>query len=179
MKNNENQKGRLPNHSDLVELNTKSYIPSGLHLSGYKQESENRAYGAAYFQLNQKRIQFRVGKITPIKIGQFIAFYKRQQNGVVSPYDMTDPFDFLIVSARSLNYFGQYIFPKAVLVERGVVSENRLRGKMAFRLYPPWDIPQNPQAKRSQEWQLPYFLNMPSKGGIDCQRIKEWILNHR
>ena len=160
-------------HPDLLELFEKVYNPCGLDFSGYKKTFTNRAYGAANFLLNKQQIEFRIGKVTPIKIGHFIGFYKRLPNKSVLPYDVIDPFDFLIVSTRKAHHFGQFIFPKSILRNKGIVSEKGWKGKMAFRLYPPWDIAKNSQAKRSQEWQLPYFLSIDPKVRIDCQKVKK------
>ena len=55
-----------------------------------------------------------MGKVTQVKIGHFIGFYKRSPNKSVLPYDVTDPFDFLIVSTFRAHHFGQFIFPKSI-----------------------------------------------------------------
>jgi hypothetical protein len=59
---------------------------------------------------------------------------------------------------RAENHFGQFVFPKAVLGEKGIVSCNGKEGKRAMRIYPPWDIADNSQAKKTQAWQLQYFI---------------------
>lgn len=60
-------------------------------------ESESIAYGAYMFKLNSMNVRFRVAKITPTKIGQFVTLWKRIGNGSIQPYDIVDSIDFFIV----------------------------------------------------------------------------------
>jgi hypothetical protein len=46
-----------------------------------------------------------------------------------------------------------------VLCERGVISSHAKEGKRAIRIYPPWDKVDNSQAKKTQFWQLQYFID--------------------
>lgn len=87
------------------------------------------------------------------------------------PYDLADPVDFFIVSARYEEHFGQFIFPKTILFDKGILSKDRMGGKRAFRIYPPWDITDSRQAKASQTWQLKYFLDIPANKIVDTNRI--------
>ena len=89
-----------------------------------KTESESADYGASEFTIKHRSIKFRVGKITPTKVGQFVTFWKRIGEGPILPYEFTNSFDFLVVSVRGENHFGQFVFPKAVLCEKGIVSCN-------------------------------------------------------
>ncbi|PES70002.1 hypothetical protein CN507_09175 [Bacillus cereus] len=75
------------------------------------------------FQLNNRSIRFRVSKITPNKIGQFI-------------------------------------FPKEILLKEKILKTQNQKGKMAMRVYPIWDKPVSNQAKKSQRWQLQYFVDL-------------------
>ena len=70
------------------------------------------------------------------------------------PHDLEDPFDFFVVSVRHGKSFGQFVFPKAVLCEKGIVSKEGLGGKRAMRIYPPWDITESRQANKTQTWQM-------------------------
>ena len=158
-------------HPDLLIASDFAYKPSGLVLENLKLEDESEDYGAAEFTLNNQSVKFRVGKITPTKIGQFVTFWKRIGKGPIQPYDLNDSFDFLVVSARAENHFGQFVFPKAVLYERGIVSSTEKEGKRAMRIYPPWDIADNSQAKRTQAWQLQYFIEF-SELDFNLARIR-------
>jgi hypothetical protein len=44
--------------------------------------------------------------------------------------------------------------------EKGIVSKERAGGKGAMRIYPPWDVTDSAQAKKTQAWQLIYFFDI-------------------
>jgi hypothetical protein len=136
------------------------FIPKeGEAIHDVVQEVESKEYGAFDFRYHQYRIKFRIGKITPTKIGQFTTLWKRIGKGPIMPFDEEDPFDFLIIRTQSANQSGQFIFPKALLCEKGIVSSKQKgEGKRAMRIYPPWDITNNKQAQKTQSWQVPYFF---------------------
>lgn len=87
------------------------------------------------------------------------------------PYDFNDSFDFLVVSVRAENHLGQFVFPKTVLCEKGVVSCNGKKGKRAIQVYPPWDKTDNSRAKKTQIWQLQYFIKF-SEHNFDFSRMR-------
>ena len=158
-------------HPDLLLAEELIYKPSGLVLENLKIEDEGVDYGAAEFTINNHSIKFRVGKITSTKVGQFVTFWKRIGKGPILPYDFNDSFDFLMVSARAENHFGQFVFPKAVLCENGIISSSEKEGKRAMRIYPPWDKADNSQAKQTQAWQLQYFIKF-SEQDFNLARIR-------
>jgi hypothetical protein len=123
-------------------------------------EAESKEYGANSFTINGKSVKFRVAKTTPTKIGQFVTLWKRIENGPIAPFHIDDDIDFFIVSCRKENHLGQFIFPKTVLHEKGVLSNDIKEGKRAIRVYPPWDITTSKQAEKTQQWQLNYFLTI-------------------
>jgi hypothetical protein len=122
---------------------------------------ENKEYGACKFVLNNLNVQFRVAKITPTKIGQFVTFWKRIGRGPIMPYDVADPFDLLVVVVRKNEQLGYFIFPKDLLVKKDIISKNGRGGERAMRVYPPWDVTDNKQSKETQKWQLTYFFIYP------------------
>jgi hypothetical protein len=136
-----------------------AYTPAGLLIQGLAAEQENQAYNAHTFTIDRHHIKFRSAKITPIKIGQFVAFYTRK-NGLCVPYDEADDFDFLIVSTRAGAQLGHFIFPKSLLLEKGILAKKGKAGKRALRVYPPWDKPTSKSAHATQQWQLPYFVTI-------------------
>ena len=93
-------------YPDLLEVQEIVYEPNKMVMTQYVQESESQKYGACDFNLNNHRIKFRIAKITPGKIGQFVTLWKRIESGPILPFDLTDPFDFVIVSVRSSQQFG-------------------------------------------------------------------------
>ena len=106
------------------------------------------------------------------KTGQFVTFWKRIGKGPILSYDFDDPFDLFVVSVRDADHFGQFVFPKTVLCEREIISKNEVGGKRAMRVYPPWDAVDNQQAKRTQAWQLKYFINTSENVNIDFERVR-------
>jgi hypothetical protein len=159
-------------HQDLIEVKNFVYNPSSFVCSEPLREEESAEYGAYVFKLNNFSVRFRVAKITPAKIGQFVTLWKRLHNGPIQPYDDSDLVDFFIINTRKEERFGQFIFPKSVLSQRGVFSINGKGGKRAIRVYPPWGITISRQAKKTQQWQLEYFLEIPENGDIDIDRAK-------
>ena len=93
-------------------------------LTNYIHNKESETYGACSFLLNGHFIQYRISKSTPIKIGQFVAVWKRNQDGLVVPFEISDDIDFIIIVSRSDANFGLFIFPKSVLVKKGIITSN-------------------------------------------------------
>ncbi len=160
--------------TDLMSAQELAYEPIGLTYSNLLHETESEEYRACSFDLGQKCIKFRVAKITPKKVGQFVTFWKRVGNGPIMPYDVNDTFHFLIVSVRSGNNLGQFIFPKNVLLQKGLLSKDGRGGKRAMRVYPAWDVADNVQAKKTQAWQLLYFVEI--KPVLDKVKIQKLFL---
>lgn len=152
---------------DLLLAQKLIYEPSGLVIKDFRLETESTEYCAAEFEMNDRCIKYRMGKITPTKIGQFVTLWKRIDKGPITPYEVEDLFDLFVISAHNTTHFGQFIFPKAVLCEKGVLSKNKEGGKRAMRIYPPWDKADNPQAKKTQAWQLPYFFEINQNFSLD------------
>ncbi|MFI5205624.1 MAG: MepB family protein [Candidatus Paceibacterales bacterium] len=147
-------------HPDLAIAQKLAYEPNGLHCGALIQEPESHDYGACEFKMNGHSIKFRAAKITPTKVGQFVTLWKRIGNGPIMPFDMADQIDVFVISARKDNHLGQFIFPKELLLQKGFVSKYGKGGKRAMRVYPPWDITDSSQAKKTQNWQLLYFVEI-------------------
>jgi hypothetical protein len=158
--------------SHLLEIIERLYKPCGFSASFVTEEAEGAAYGASTFHLNQYQIKFRIAKITPTKIGQFVTLWKRNSAGVTCPFDHSDLIDIVVISTRYKNLFGQFVFPRNVLIEKGIISTKTREGKRGFRVYPPWDKAANKQALKTQNWQLNYFLAISEKGSVDYARAQ-------
>lgn len=78
------------------------------------------------------------------------------------------------MSVRNADHLGQFIFPNGVLFKRGFVSKDEKGGKRAMRVYPPWHITDNRQAKETQAWQLEYFIIIQPT--IDSARVKQLFI---
>lgn len=124
-------------------------------------EKESQEYCAAQFELNNSKIIFRKAKITPTKIGQFVTLWKRIEEKPIQPYSSTDYFDLVVINCETPSSFGQFVFSKTVLEEKGYLQSQSKKGKLGFRVYPSWDKTENKQAQQTQNWQLNYFTEIP------------------
>lgn len=60
---------------------------------------------------------------------------------------------------------------KEKLFKQSILISSSTKGKMALRVYPSWDIPTSNQATKTQEWQLPYFVDMSDPGKLDIEKL--------
>jgi len=86
--------------NELKTFKNLIYDDCGLNLTNLKLSTESLAYGACSFELNNKKIQYRVSKITPLKSGQFVTIWKRNKDGITEPFDISDDLDFIIITAK-------------------------------------------------------------------------------
>ena len=149
--------------ADLILAKELLYNVCNLECSQPEAEAESAEYSAYRFKINNKSICYRLAKTTPTKNGQFVTLWKRNNKGIIEPFDFSDIIDFVIVSVQKENNFGQFIFPKSVLLDKGIFSTSKKEGKRATRVYPSWDITKSKQAQKTQEWQLNYFLDLSDK----------------
>lgn len=131
-----------------------------LDSNGAAPELENKEYFAWEFTIYGYIIKFRVAKTTPKKIGEFVAFYKRNICGTIVPYDVADGIDFLIIRTQNDHQLGYFIVPTCALYAKGILSKDQIGGKRALRVYPPWSLADNRQAQETQAWQLKYFFEI-------------------
>ncbi|MFJ8854362.1 MepB family protein [Streptomyces sp. NPDC102437] len=160
-------------HAELLAAKALVYDPSGLVCTRPVPEAESAEYGAHEFTVDGSAVRFRVARTTPAKAGQFVTVWKRSAGGgPIRPYDSGDPVDLFVISTRDTGGFGQFVFPRAVLRERDIVSTDGAGGKRAFRVYPPWVATTSRQAGRTQEWQAEHFLPVPDGGAADPDRCR-------
>lgn len=157
--------------NNLKQIKAEVYEKSGLKMSDFKTETESKEYDACRFELNGRKIISRNSKITPKKVGQFVTFWKRNGNSPIEPFEENDQIDFYAVNVRTENEFGQFVFPKSVLIKKGIISTEKKDGKRAFRVYPSWENVNNKQAERTQKWQLDYFYEI--NNSTDLRRVEE------
>ena len=144
----------------LQKIRAEVYDKCSLKMSDFEIEAESKEYNACRFGLNGSVVLNRNAKITPKKVGQFVTFWKRKGNGPIEPYNEADQIDFYTVNVKTETEFGQFVFPKSVLIAKGIISTKEKEGKRAFRVYPKWDVAKNKQAIRTQKWQLNYFYEL-------------------
>ena len=160
-----------------LELINKSVFKScGLELTSLELEKESHEYFAHNFKLNNLGVKFRIAKVTPTKIGQFVTLWQRNDKGIMEPFSLQSNFDFCIIAVRKEANLGIFIFSKSVLYEHQVLSDNTRDGKRAIRVYPTWDKTTNKQAQKTQQWQSRYFIDLSENIQFDLEKAKG-ILN--
>jgi hypothetical protein len=162
--------------SDLLKAKERIFDPCDFDYTQPKIESESTEYGACTFSINGLSVRYRLAKITPTKIGQFVTLWRRNSKGITQPFESTDELDLAVISTRYRERLGQFVFPKTVLLAKGIISGPQKEGKRGFRVYPPWNITTNKQAQKTQEWQLAYFFEIKNEGIIELQRAKALYL---
>ncbi|WP_026675659.1 MepB family protein [Alkalihalobacterium bogoriense] len=162
----------------LSYVNKNFYEPSGFVIKAIREEVQNSDYGAGTFQLNSISVRFRVAKKTPTKIGQFVAFWEKDKNNKNQAFSFEKATDLLVINTfTSKNNFGQFIFPKEVLVKQNILKTNNTKGKMAIRVYPSWEKPTSKQAIETQKWQLEYFIEMTNPNHLSVQELVKLYFN--
>ena len=73
--------------------------------------------------------------------------------------------------------YGQFVFPKEVLLKQNILKTSKTKGKMAIRVYPSWDIPTSKQAIATQKWQLPYFISIDDTNGLPINKLLKLYSN--
>lgn len=141
-------------------LKSDFFATNGFVLTNLVKAPESKEYAASRFKLNDKTIIYRESKITPKKVGQFVTCWKRNTEGVTTPFDETDLIDFYLIYALSENQSGLFVLPKTVLIQKGILSTILKDGKRGFRVYPSWDKPLSKQARKTQVWQAKYFVDL-------------------
>lgn len=164
-------------------LLSKGYeLTSPVVLDRYPQSSK---YEALEFSINGKKVLYRKGKVTPDRPGNFLSIWKRPDensadSGTNIPYQEYDlDYLFVEVSDGETSKRGMYIFPLAVLINKGIVTSDKAKGKMAFRVFRPWTSSRgelkskvfSDSAKKTQRWQSDYFLWIEGNGIVDFDKF--------
>jgi hypothetical protein len=156
----------------LSFVNKNYYEPNHFIIKDIQEEVQNSDYGAGIYQLNSKSVRFRVAKKTPIKIGQFVAFWEKDRNYKNQAFSYENATDLLVINTfTSKNNFGQFVFPKEVLVKQKILKTTTTKGKMAIRVYPRWEKPTSKQAIETQKWQLEYFVELNEHNHLSMQEL--------
>lgn len=164
---------------ELKKILDKIYQPAGLHIHNFETESESQDYGACRFRLDGQMIVFRIAKTTPKKVGQFVVLWKRATSGVIEPFDVKDPVDFFVVAVHTPRHTGQFVFPKDILYEKGILQGGDSEGKRAIRVYSAWDMTTSRQAKNTQAWQLDYFFELTENQEENIFNIQKRYTNDK
>lgn len=147
------------------------YTPVGLVLQELTAEEQNAEYEGCTFMLDESTVRFRTAKVTQKKIGQFVAIWEKDEHNKNRPFFYEQSPEFLVVNTFTVEHKGQFVFPKKVLLEKGVLSSKSKKGKMAIRVYPAWDTPASKQAIATQKWQQPFFLDFTE--ALHLERVEK------
>ncbi len=162
----------LNNFNDTIrDLNNIVYKPNNLMITNLKEEKQNAEYAGCLFHLNKKTIRFRKSKVTPNKIGQFVSFWEKDENMRNRAFSYEAAPDLLVITCIADNKLGQFIFPKEILLKEKILRTQSQTGKMAMRIYPVWDTTVSNQAKRSQTWQLHYFVDLSDINNLPIDKL--------
>ena len=171
-------------YNQLSMLLSDILIPTGYKLTHDVELDlwpENSKYCAFNFGLNNKRIIYRKAKLTLERPGAFLTLWQRPSlhsstDNKPIPLKSTDlDYLFIRVQDSTADRDGLFIFPVTTLVEQGVVSSDKNKGKTAFRVFPPWSEDRgltgtkvfSVSGKKAQAWQLPYYVEIKKKGHND------------
>ncbi|MFT5429292.1 MAG: hypothetical protein ACI9PD_002029, partial [Psychrobacter glaciei] len=81
--------------------------------------------------------------------------------------------DLLVITTFKDNHtFGQFVFPKHVLLKHNILQSHFTKGKMGMRVYPSWDKPTSNTALKTQNWQLDYFFTVTDTGILPTEKIR-------
>lgn len=162
----------MNNFSNIIKkMDNMIYKPNNLLITDIKEEKQNSEYAGGIFRLNNKTIRFRLSKITPNKIGQFVSFWEKNENMKNQAFSYEAAPDLLVITCIDDNKLGQFIFPKEALLNEKILKTQKQKGKMAMRVYPIWDKPVSNQAKKSQIWQLHYFIDLSDTENLFIDKL--------
>jgi hypothetical protein len=192
----ENQKYSDSLESVLVE----GFIAAGYRITKKVEPDpipESSKYGAQKCSIDEKNIVYRQGNVTPDRPGAFLTVWKRPPSPTINnnkPIPLSsNEIDYLFVrvaghsnvaskeGAIRVAMHGIFIFPVLLLIEKGIVSSSSTRGKTGFRVFPPWSQDRgvvgtkifSESGKKTQRWQLPYFLEIGKDGSIDSCELNK------
>ena len=92
----------MNHHPDLIATIELVYNPSKFQCTPPQAEPEGLEYAASVFELNNRKIRFRIAKTTPTKVGQFVTLWKRTNKGPIQPFDMLDQIDLFVISLQPM-----------------------------------------------------------------------------
>jgi hypothetical protein len=122
--------------------------------------------------LNSKSVGFRTAKITPTKVGQFVSFREKDEANKNQAFSYDNTTDLLVINTfNNKGDFGQFVFPKEVLLKQNILKTAYSKGKMAIRVYPSWDTPSSKQAIATKKWQSPYFVKIDATTSLSKHEL--------
>jgi len=197
--------------NELTSFLTKNFVPAGYKITQNVELDlvpENSKYDALTFALNDKKMVYRKGKVTPDRPGAFLAIWQRPSDLVLSPLMSNstgnkpvpltaNELDYLFIKVHSHSpeandqllgtdtKQGMFIFPVSVLIAKGIIYTEKSKGKTGFRVFPPWSEDRgvvgtkvfSESGKKTQRWQLPYFIDIDDDGLINPIELNKLLKN--
>lgn len=189
---------------ELESLLVEGFIPAGYKITKevtLDPLSESSKYAGLVFSIDEKKIVYRKGKVTTDRPGAFLAIWQRPFVDSLNNKPIalkSNDLDYLFVQVAShpsvkakqgsvnKGLHGMFIFPIALLLEKGIVSSTKNKGKTGFRVFPPWSQNRgesgtkvfSESGKKTQRWQLPYFVDIDENGLIKSEQLDK-ILSHK
>lgn len=154
--------------AQLIKAFEIGYFPFNLKPRNIILNNEGKDYSSLSFQIQDLKIEYREAKVTPKKLGYFVTLWKRNSMAKTEPYSFLESIDYYCFGIACNRNFGQFIFPRNILFENGILSSPTHKGKLGFRLYTPSLKLTSEHAKKTQIWQGRYFLNFKSKKDLYC-----------
>lgn len=154
---------------ELLQAHEQLLQTANLQIDSWTKEKESSDYYAHTFSIKDQRVRFRIAKKTPKKKGWFVTMWKRDISGQTAPYDARDRVDFFVIGLIDEEYFGLYIFPKALLLEKNIFSKEGRGGKHALRVYAPGQELSSRAALATRRWQTPFYIDLRSKEASEAK----------
>lgn len=128
-----------------------------IQLENISYEKQNEDYEGMTFTINNQSFRSRLAKKTPTKKGYFVVFWEKDGNNINQPFLFEDSPQETLVFVSDNEKRGVFKFPKEILLKKGILKDDKSKGKMGIRVYPEWESDLNQTAKKTQQWQLDYF----------------------
>ena len=183
---------------ELKSLLINVFVPAGYQITKKVELNsvpESSKYEALNFSLNNRNIVYRRGKVTTDRPGAFLALWQRtvsEGSHGNKPIPLTpSELDYLFIQVESHSThseelehsakYGMFIFPVSLLIDKGIVSSGTSKGKIGFRVFPPWSQSRgsvgtkvfSESGKITQRWQMPFFVEIDKNGLIEpCELNK-------
>lgn len=156
----------------LVEEVIKKF--TGSKIKNIIYEDYNIDYEGFTFDLEARSYRSRLAKLTPKKKGYFVVFWEKDEDLKNIAYTYENSTEKIIVSIIDGNKKGQFVFDKEILKNKGILKYENNKGKMAIRVYPPWEENLNMNAFKTQTWQKDYFIDLSE--GVNLEKLEELYL---
>lgn len=133
---------------------------AGVEISDAVAEEQGSDYESGVVEIGGGSWRIRTARVTPTKLGAFVAVWRRAPGGSTEPFSSADECDGLLVFVKDGARFGAFAFTREHLVNLGIVQSSRHPGKRGFRVYPSWCESLNAQATRTQRAQAGAFADL-------------------